>query len=1217
MEDDKGFIWLGTRTGGLNRYDGYEFKNYYYDPSNPFGISGNEILTLFQDSKGYIWVGTRNSGLNRFDPGTERFETFYASTGDQTSVPHNTAKSIIEISEKIWIGTNLGLCIYNEEDNSFERINNTLDSNESFGQITSLVTGDHNNIYIGTKSGVYVIDAETKETLLHFSHDKNNPKTINDNDIQTLYFDKRKQLWVGTRNKGLSLLKTSFANKDFKRFIYNEERPNGIINNIVRTILEDKNGNIWIATKEGLEMLTPGEQITQEPRFSHFQHSENNSNSLSQNSVYSLIEDSKGNLWAGMWSAGVNFLYLGRSKFEHYKHQLNIESTLSDDNVSSFTNGKNGVWIGTEGGGLNLFDRENSNYKVYQTSENENSLVSNHVKALLEDDLSNLWIGTFKGLNYLDVSNERFNLFLEGLSIYSIIKPRQDELWVGTNKGLFVLDGNGKILKTYRETNDIKGITNEAIHTLFQDKNDRIWVGTKDGLNLYDRSQDNFYRFEYDPRDSAGISHYYVTSINEDELGNLWVGTLGGLNKLNQDNKTFTQYGRKSGFPDVAINNIVFDEEGNLWVTTNQGLSRIAANSLDRQQFEIRDYDLNDGIQDYEFIMNASYKNGKGEIFLGGVNGFNLFDPLDMVDNLEIPKIFITSLSLFNEKMEVGAEGSPLNRSISEMDLLKLKPGQSSITLEYVALNYKSSENNEYAYILEGFDKEWTYVGNVRQASYTNLPHGTYTFKVKGSNNDGVWNETGASIEIYIEPHWWQTMLFRILSIATVLLIAFLFFRSRIIKERRDRQFLEQKVTEATDQLKVKNEVLEQQQEKLRSAVIETNEVIDHALESGNFQGRIDAEKRTGEWKALAESINSLFASVSQPFSDINEVIDNLAKGDLTSRYQGEVKGDIKILTDNLNMAVTKLGSLLSEISSQSKVIGESTDEMLESSEEMSNNTSEISSSISQMSHGASEQQSQIDNSFSLLESILQSTNELINKANAINKSANSGAETSEKGMKHIHALDESMEKILSYSKETNTSIGQLSSESQEISQVIRIIKEIAAQTNLLALNAAIEAAQAGDSGRGFAVVAEEIRKLAENSKKSVSEIELLITSLQSNTNSTAKLIEGMGNEIKQGGEASKESLSAFQEISEQYEETRMKSAEIVDQVNDQISSVKNVVNISSGIVVISEETAAGSEEVAASATELASGMTSYAEKTRSVSTIVEELIQKVSNFKF
>lgn len=1213
LQDHLGFMWFGTRTGGLNRFDGYDFRHYYKDATEEGSISGNEIISLFEDKDHKIWVGTRNDGLNVFDYNTGLFKKYKNNPDVPGSLLNNTVNTIVQDENgKIWIGTNSGICVYDPDTDSFIELKDSW-TGSGFPHTVSIIMDGKGIIYLGTKNGVFVLDGETKNTLRHFQpkeHDRSSIASIN---IQTMMLDSRGTLWIGMRKDGLSQL-DDWETGVFINYKHTSD-SRSLGSDIVRSIVEDENGDIWIGTKGGISVLKWFSIRTKSGEFQHFTNDPNDPKSLSQNSIYSIYRDVKGDLWIGTWSRGVNYLYTGDQKFEHYRHLANRESSLSNDFVSCFIEYNDDIWIGTEGGGINIFDHTERTFREIRKSDKPFSLKSDHIKTFFVDSDNDLWVGTYDGLFLYDQQTRRFTLYFKGRSIYSIEEGIGGELWVGCSNGLIRLHKATEEFEEYNHTSEKYTISNDHITIIFKDRSGLIWIGTHNGLNEYSRSSNSFRSFYYDEHDPGSISNNYVTSISEDKSGYLWIGTMDGLSKMESGKDHFVRYNRRSGLPDHSITNLIIDQSNDIWITTNQGLSKINESSLQEEVLSVQNYDPTDGLQDYEFIMNASFLSSDNLIFLGGINGFNVFDPSKMQSNPEPPEVLITNFQLFNHEVKIGEDKSPLKKHITESESITLNYWQSVMAFKFVAINYTATEKNQYAYMMEGFDEDWIYSEGRREAHYTNLPAGTYKFKVIGSNNDEVWNEQGASLEVIVLQPWWETWWFRL---AVVLLISSIVAWMVISKRRKTKaneRLLRSKIEEATREISSKNEVLAQEHNRLEEAVEETNRVINMVIESGDLSARIDSSSKSGTWKRLADSINALFDSFLKPFGQINHVIESLAHGDLTVKYTGDARGDIKKIADNINLAIDNLSQLIQEINKQADSLEGSTNEMMQSSQEINSSTSEISGAISEMSHGAHEQQTQIDQMSSFLESILHAASDTAHDAVTISDTADKGVKISENGMEQIKRLMETMASILSHSDQTTASISKLVEGSNKISKIINVINEIASQTNLLALNAAIEAAQAGDAGRGFSVVAEEIRKLAEDSKSSVREIEELVRDVQQNTSTTATAISMMGEYIESGNAASSESMSAFESIASHYKATFEKSQNMAQQIKQQTRDVEQVVALSRGVVVISEETSTGSEEIAASASQLASGMTNYSERAVAISNVAKDLFRNVEKF--
>ena len=403
--------------------------------------------------------------------------------------------------------------------------------------------------------------------------------------------------------------------------------------------------------------------------------------------------------------------------------------------------------------------------------------------------------------------------------------------------------------------------------------------------------------------------------------------------------------------------------------------------------------------------------------------------------------------------------------------------------------------------------------------------------------------------------------------------------------------------------------------DKLSDVVFETNLVVQEAGDHGRLDSRIDVTDRQGVWLELGQSVNNLLASIVDPVMEVTQIVSAMAEGDLTLRYDNDAKGHIRQMTDNLNLALDNLGELLFKISNSAQEIGAAAEEMLTSGEEMNVSMREIATSIVQMNNGAQTQVRKVDETSGLVEVMMKNSQDMSSKSDAINKAAKAGVSNSEEGAKLSSYVVKSIGEIEDYSNMTTKSMQILTERSKEISRVLGVITEIASQTNLLALNAAIEAAQAGESGRGFAVVAEEIRKLAEGSRKSASEIENLILDVQKDTGEAAKVIASMNDVVKSTVDASNNAQSVFLEIERSSTETLGHSETILSSTTSQNESINKVVKITEDVVVIAEQAAAGSEQISSSASELSSGMENYMTKFHWLNSTSQDLQTGISRF--
>ncbi|MDA3821564.1 MAG: ATP-binding protein, partial [Bacteroidales bacterium] len=455
-------------------------------------------------------------------------------------------------------------------------------------------------------------------------------------------------------------------------------------------------------------------------------------------------------------------------------------------------------------------------------------------------------------------------------------------------------------------------ISDNLIRMILEDSFGVLWVCGSSGLNAFDPETETFTIYSHDDNDDNSLSTGGVLSILEAADSSLWIGTTGGLNKFDRRQETFTSYNIKDGLPSDAVKGIQEDDQGNIWLSTNGGLSR-----LNPKTGIIKNYDHSDGLQDDEYYQCSSYKSSNGELFFGGVNGFNVFKPEDIKQNPYIPPVLITDFQIFNKPVAIG-ENSPLQTHISEAEQITLSYKQNDFSFEFTALNYISSEKNQYAYKLDGFNPEWISAGTNHSASYTNLDPGEYTFRVKASNNDGVWNEEGTSVKIVITPPFWKTLGFKIAAILFIVIIILLIFYIRFRSIINRNKQLNDLVIERTKEINEKNSILHEQAEELKSqrdALDATNSVkdklfsiISHDLRSpfNALLGYIDLIKLKYD-SYSDKKMKEMIEIISDSAANFYNLLDNLLSWSRSQRGTLKLKPQMTNLVNLINNKIELL----------------------------------------------------------------------------------------------------------------------------------------------------------------------------------------------------------------------------------------------------------------------------------------------------------------------
>jgi len=784
-QDKYGFMWIGT-DDGLNRYDGYNFHVYKNSIRNEYSISSSSIRTIFEDSRGDLWIGTR-LGLNLYDRKNDRFIRYPRWT-------EQIIWSIAEEKNNLWISTDAGLYRFDLSNDSVHvyspnpGLRNDI-SRMIGGGMSTIFIDSRKNVWIGSNNGLHMYKNENNN-FINYYYDENNSSSISSDDVRSILEDKDGRIWIGT-SAGLDLFTNAheYPRKGiFEHYQNSSIDEKSISGGTVLSLLEDDKHNLWIGIENGgLDLLNLNTFKNGVNNFVHFRNDPNTRTSLNNNSIYSLFRDRQGNIWIGTFGNGLNIVSPVAEKFIHFKSEPGSKNSLNNDRVNVFLEENNYLWIGTEGG-LNRYNKKDGAFKSYVHDPlNIKSIGSNAVWALCKDKQGNLWVGTWGGgLNRFDYNTETFEHYYHDVkdtnsigsnNMFSIFEDSKENLWVGTmGGGLNIFDRKRKIFTSYNISNST--IYTNYVPSIIETKNGDLWLVNETSFEHFNIKTKEFKNYIHSANDSTSISSNKAISIFEDSKGNLWMGTDAGLNLFNKSTKGFTRYGIEDGLPNNSINSIVEDSHGNLWLGTNKGLSKfINAINLPAKP-EIKNYVYEDGLQSNEFGQRSCYKGADGILYFGGTNGFNVFDPDKITDNTYIPPIVITGFRIFNKPELLGDRG--LNKGIDITEDLVLSYKQSVFSFDFAALNYINSSKNQYAYKMEGFDNDWNYVGTVHIATYTNLDPGRYYFKVKGSNNDGVWNEEGISLPIVITPPFWATIWFRFLLMAAILGIIIWIYKRRI-----------------------------------------------------------------------------------------------------------------------------------------------------------------------------------------------------------------------------------------------------------------------------------------------------------------------------------------------------------------------------------------------------------------------------------------------------
>lgn len=833
IQDSRGFMWIGSRNG-LNRYDGYKFIPYRFDSQNKNSLSNNLITDLVEGRDGNIWIATQG-GLNMYQRNTGNFIRYMHDNHNTNSISNNIINRLaFDRDGKLWIATqNGGLdCL----DIATKKIVHHMHSDADPGSINdnntrTIFEDSQHNLWVGTTLGGLSLYNSKNNTFTNFPCRDLATKNVTGNNVICIIENNKDQLWIGTQEDGLYLFDK--RTKIFKQYKHNESSANSLSSNTIYSLRKDIAGNLWIGTENGgLSILD-----TLSGKFNNYHHDEVDNNSINGNSIYAICRDKLNNMWLGAFSGGVNLFKKTTASFTLYRHNSSPSSLSNNFVLALFEDRENNIWVGTDGGGINRFDPQSGTFFNYKHQPGaKTGLCGNYVLVVNQDPDDNLWIGTWgSGISVLNPKTQKFTNFskdaanpnsLSGNNVYNLIHTRDKKTWISVfGSGLDCYDKKTNTFKNFRlDVNNPHSISSNYIYSLFEDKKGNLWIGTSDaGLDLMDRKTNTFTHFQHDEKKNS-IGNNGVTDIFEDKKGNLWLCTLSGLDLFNPETKHFTVFTKKDGLPSDITYAIREDDYGKLWVSTNGGLS-----VYDPVNRAFKNYTTEDGIQGDEFKPHSALKTSDGKLYFGGINGFNAFYPEQILRPMAISPLVVTSFQVFNKPLTIAknnSDPSPLKQDISDTRAITLSYKQSVISLEYASLDFGSADKKQYAYKLENFDADWNYVGSRNSASYTNLPPGQYSFKLKYRNSSGLWSPVKDSLVITIVPPFWLTWWFRIIALVFVVGVIYGIFKYRLRAIKLQRQELEKQVDERTEllaQMTVEERRSREEAEKAREEAEQAN----------------------------------------------------------------------------------------------------------------------------------------------------------------------------------------------------------------------------------------------------------------------------------------------------------------------------------------------------------------------------------------------------------
>jgi signal transduction histidine kinase/ligand-binding sensor domain-containing protein/DNA-binding response OmpR family regulator len=750
-QDKEGFIWVGT-VDGLNRFDGYTFKVYRKNPADTSSLRSNLINCLYTDSKGNLWVGTYGGGgLSLYNKEKDIFYTYPLFL-------NNNINSITEDKyRRVWIGTTLGLYMFDPKRNNFTQYlrnqGNQFDPNTiAYNEVDRIVIDD-DILWIAYSTGILSALNTTSMTFRHYKLFDVSSRETADFSVNSLALDNGK-IWISTWSKGIWIFdRTSCTSRPYE----NEK------SRYINFIFKDTKNRLWYSPEyEGLVLIDGQKQIS-------YEEDDFDQNSISSNLLSNIFQDREGNLWVTSKLGDLNCVILD-SPFRNWHKNPNSRYALTSNLIYTVVeDSRNRIWVGYEDGGIDILDAKNAKPRIHIKGDNSSGLGPGPVMDIFESKNGAIWIGKYlDGLRKYNEETKSFASFkhidgddksVAGNDVRYISEDSQGNLWVALHgAGVDMYDPRTGIFTHHKhdDNNPSTTILSDWTYTALCDGQDNIWVSTVAGVSVLSEKSPAVIQYTGNSPGENSLSNDLAYIVFIDSKNYVWIGTADGLNKVDPKTGTIKKYFTSDGLPSNLIIDIMEDDAHDIWISTTNGLSKFHPGDNSFKNFSTQD-----GLATNEFNKLASFKNPNSEMYFGGRGGLTCFNPDSIKINNYIPPVYITGFKLFNKEVKIGTEGTSTGFFIAQQVIyckeVTLEHNQNVITFEFAALNYLCPEKNQYKYELEGFDNHWSFAGYKREVTYTNLDPGKYNFRVMASNNDGVWNNVGASLKIVVKPPFWRT----------------------------------------------------------------------------------------------------------------------------------------------------------------------------------------------------------------------------------------------------------------------------------------------------------------------------------------------------------------------------------------------------------------------------------------------------------------------------